>query len=192
MNRLVFLMSVAAVAVVAALVGCAGERQGLVCDEMEYRLNTMTYSPDQRAYAEEELRVCREQEAEKKAAGAASRQSIYDRFAASDSTKEKSTAASNAAVNSNGEASESSDGGNGAISVSEALKDSSGEKTVSIYDRYRLLHSFRHLDSGGLIGRGFRRCSNTFLPFTPGKLQKTGQKRHESGDSTICSCCLHF
>lgn len=133
MNRLVFLMSVAAVAVVAALVGCAGERQGLVCDEMEYRLNTMTYSPDQRAYAEEELRVCREQEAEKKAAGAASRQSIYDRFAASDSTKEKSTAASN----SNGEASESSDGANGAISVSEALKDSSGEKTVSIYDRYK-------------------------------------------------------
>ena len=137
MNRLVFLMSVAAVAVVAALVGCAGERQGLVCDEMEYRLNTMTYSPDQRAYAEEELRVCREQEAEKKAAGAATRQSIYDRFAASDSTKEKSTAASNAAVNSNGEASESSDGANGAISVSEALKDSSGEKTVSIYDRYK-------------------------------------------------------
>jgi len=137
MNRLVFLMSVATVAVVAALVGCAGERQGLVCDEMEYRLNTMTYSPDQRAYAEEELRVCREQEAEKKAAGAATRQSIYDRFAASDSTKEKSTAASNAAVNSNGEASESSDGVNGAISVSEALKDSSGEKTVSIYDRYK-------------------------------------------------------
>ena len=66
MNRLVFLMSVATVAVVAALVGCAGERQGLVCDEMEYRLNTMTYSPDQRAYAEEELRVCREQEAEKR------------------------------------------------------------------------------------------------------------------------------
>ena len=60
MNRLVFLMSVATVAVVAALLGCAGERQGLVCDEMEYRLNTMTYSPDQRAYAEEELRVCRE------------------------------------------------------------------------------------------------------------------------------------
>ena len=138
MNRLVFLMSVAAVAVVAALVGCAGERQGLVCDEMEYRLNTMTYSPDQRAYAEEELRVCREQEAEKKAAGAASRQSIYDRFAASDSTKEKSAATSNAvAGNSNGEASENSDGADGAISVSEALKDSSGEKTTSIYDRYK-------------------------------------------------------
>ena len=35
MNRLVFLMSVATVAVVAALVGCAGERQGLVSDEMD-------------------------------------------------------------------------------------------------------------------------------------------------------------
>lgn len=132
MNRLVFLMSVAAVAVVAALVGCAGERQGLVCDEMEYRLNTMTYSPDQRAYAEEELRVCREQEAEKKAAGAASRQSIYDRFAASDSTKSRS-----AADNSNGSASEKSSGASDDVSVSEALKDSSGEKTVSIYDRYK-------------------------------------------------------
>ena len=126
-------MSVATVAVVAALVGCAGERQGLVCDEMEYRLNTMTYSPDQRAYAEEELRVCREQEAEKKAAGAASRQSIYDRFAASDSTKEKSTAADN----SNGSASEKASGASDDVSVSEALKDSSGEKTVSIYDRYK-------------------------------------------------------
>jgi hypothetical protein len=39
--------------VVVWLAGCAGERQGFVCDEMEYRLNTMTYSPDQRAYAEE-------------------------------------------------------------------------------------------------------------------------------------------
>lgn len=106
------------------LMGCAGERQGLVCEEMEYRLNTMAYSPDQRAYAEEELRVCREEEALKKADGAAARKSIYDRFAATDSTK--SEAQSNA------------DGENSAreISVSEALKDSSGEKTVSIYDRY--------------------------------------------------------
>ena len=64
------------------LVSCAGERQGLVCEEMEYRLNTMTYSPDQRAYAEEELRVCREEEALKKAEGAATRKSIYNRFAA--------------------------------------------------------------------------------------------------------------
>ena len=77
--------------VAAVLVGCAGERQGLVCEEMEYRLNTMTYSPDQRAYAEEELRVCREEEAQKKSEGAAQRQSIYDRFAASDSSKSKLT-----------------------------------------------------------------------------------------------------
>ena len=79
MNRItVWLFLGAAV----ALIGCAGERQGLVCEEMEYRLNTMTYSPDQRAYAEEELRVCREEESQKKAEGAAKRQSIYDRFAA--------------------------------------------------------------------------------------------------------------
>ena len=45
--------------------GCAGERQGIVCEEIEYRLNTMTYSPDQRAYMENELRTCREDEAKK-------------------------------------------------------------------------------------------------------------------------------
>lgn len=103
------------------LLGCAGERQGLVCEEMEYRLNTMTYSPDQRAYAEEELRVCREEEAQKKAAGAAQRKSIYDRYAATDS-------ASVAVGDSSGASQD--------ISVSEALKDSSGQETVSIYDRY--------------------------------------------------------
>ena len=111
----VILFAIAAVGTVFVLWGCAGERQGFVCDEMEYRLNTMTYSPDQRAYAEEELRVCREEEAQKKADGAAARQSIYDRFAASDTT--------------------SSAGAE--VSVSEALKDSSGEATTSIYDRYK-------------------------------------------------------
>jgi hypothetical protein len=123
MNRItVWLFLGAAV----ALIGCAGERQGLVCEEMEYRLNTMTYSPDQRAYAEEELRVCREEESQKKAEGAAKRQSIYDRFAASDSTKKSSTDSS-----SNAKSTEKD------ISVSNALKDSSGVETQSIYDRYK-------------------------------------------------------
>ncbi len=118
MNRFVVWMSAVAVAVLA---GCAGERQGLVCDEMEYRLNTMTYSPDQRAYAEEELRVCREQETQKKAEGAAARQSIYDRFAASDSSKAAASADT--------------------IPVSSESADSSDEKTVSIYDRYKSVNS---------------------------------------------------
>lgn len=85
MKKLVFAFGMLMVCL--ALVSCAGERQGLVCDEMEYRLNTMTYSPDQRAYAEEELRVCRADEEQKKTEGAATRKSIYDRFAASDTTK---------------------------------------------------------------------------------------------------------
>lgn len=110
--------------VVAVLVGCAGERQGLVCDEMEYRLNTMTYSPDQRAYAEEELRVCREEEAQKKSEGAAQRQSIYDRFAASDTSKAKLSDSTKA-------------GKDGEVSVTKALQDSSGVETTSIYDRYK-------------------------------------------------------
>ena len=106
------------------LSGCAGERQGLVCEEMEYRLNTMTYSPDQRAYAEEELRVCREEEAQKKAEGAAQRQSIYDRFAASDTSKSKLMDSTKA-------------GSDGEVSVTKALQDSSGVETTSIYDRYK-------------------------------------------------------
>lgn len=110
--------------VVMMLAGCAGERQGLVCEEMEYRLNTMTYSPDQRAYAEEELRVCREEEAQKKAAGAAQRQSIYDRFAASDTSKAKLADSTKA-------------GKDGEVSVTKALQDSSGVETTSIYDRYK-------------------------------------------------------
>ena len=109
--------------VAVALIGCAGERQGLVCDEMEYRLNTMTYSPDQRAYAEEELRVCREEESQKKAEGAATRQSIYDRYATSNGKSQK--------VSSNAESTDKD------VSVSEALKDSSGVETTSIYDRYK-------------------------------------------------------
>lgn len=109
----------------AFFVSCAGQRQGLVCEEIEYRLNNMSYSPDQRYYMEEELRTCREEEAKKKGEGAESRKSIYERFASQDSTKRVHTAGDSLS----GE--ESSD-----ISVSEMLKDSSGKETTSIYDRY--------------------------------------------------------
>ncbi|SHK77088.1 hypothetical protein [Fibrobacter sp. UWEL] len=110
MDKLVWLFFVL---LVALFTSCAGERQGLVCEEIEYRLNTQTYSPDQRAYIEEELRVCREEEAQKKGADAQSRQSIYDRFAA-DTSKSRSQD----------------------VSVSKALQDSSEQETVSIRDRY--------------------------------------------------------
>ncbi len=113
MNKLLVLLFVA---LAGLLVSCAGERQGLVCDEIEYRLNTMTYSPDQRAYMEEELRTCRDEEAQKRGADAASRQSIYDRYAASDSSSKSESPRE--------------------ISVSDALQDSSGVETESIYDRY--------------------------------------------------------
>jgi hypothetical protein len=112
------------------LASCAAERQGVVCDEIEYRLNTMTYSPDQRAFAEEELRVCREEEAQKKGEAAARRQSIYDRFASSDTSKKvDSTQVGDSASAGAHDASQD-------VSVSELMKDSSGEKTTSIYDRY--------------------------------------------------------
>lgn len=94
---------------------CAGERQGLVCEEIEYRLNSFTYSPDQRAYMEEELRTCRADEAEKKRGSAEARRSIYERYAASDSAKALDTAD---------------------VSVSTMLRDSSGVQTTSIYERY--------------------------------------------------------
>lgn len=105
------------------LYACAGERQGLVCSEIQYRLDTQTYSPDQRAYMENELRECREEEAKKRGADAQSRQGIYERYAA--------TQADTA----------SADSTKGDISVSEALKDSSGQETISIYDRYKMVDS---------------------------------------------------
>ena len=71
----------------ACLVSCAGQRQEVVCDEIEYRYNSMSYSPDQRVFMEEELRACREEEAKKKQASAETRKSIYERFAAQDTTK---------------------------------------------------------------------------------------------------------
>lgn len=100
------------------LVSCAGERQGVVCDEIEYRLNTMAYSPDQRAYIEDELRTCREEEAQKKAGSAEARRSIYERYATQNPQDTTNMAAPED------------------ISVSEALKDSSGVQIESIYDRY--------------------------------------------------------
>ena len=112
------------VLVSALFVSCAGERQGLVCSEIQYRLDTQTYSPDQRAYIEEELRVCREEEAKKRGADAQTRQGIYERYAASGQAD-----------------SASADSAKDNISVSEALKDSSGQETVSIYDRYKAVDS---------------------------------------------------
>jgi threonine dehydrogenase-like Zn-dependent dehydrogenase len=110
---------------VCLLVSCAGQRQGLVCEEIEYRLNSMSYSPDQRYYMEEELRTCREEEAKKKGSSGQSQKSIYERYASQDSTKKVYTEGDTIP------AQESND-----VSVSEMLRDSSGKETVSIYERY--------------------------------------------------------
>lgn len=115
MNKVVGFVAFLAVAL---LVGCAGERQGFVCEEIEYRLNTMTYSPDQRAYMEEELRTCRVEEAKKKNESGQSNGSIYERFANTENTS-------------------SGDSSNVEIPVQTLLQDSSEEKATSIYDRYK-------------------------------------------------------
>lgn len=78
------------------LVSCAGQRQEVVCDEIEYRYNSMSYSPDQRVFMEEELRACREEEAKKK--GSSGQKSIYERYASQDSTKAVHTASDSAAT----------------------------------------------------------------------------------------------
>jgi len=78
------------------LVSCAGQRQGVVCDEIEYRYNSMSYSPDQRVFMEEELRACREEEAKKKQGSAEARRSIYERFASQDTTSKIHTASDSA------------------------------------------------------------------------------------------------
>ena len=100
--------------VVLLFAGCASERQGLVCEEIEYRLSTLNYSPDQRAYLENELSTCREEESKKKGETGQPGKSIYERYAnkdVKDSTKD--------------------------IPVSTLLQDSSEERTMSIYDRYK-------------------------------------------------------
>ena len=101
-------------AVAFLLDGCASERQGLVCEEIEYRLSTLNYSPDQRAYLENELSTCREEESKKKGETGQPGKSIYERYAntdVKDTTKD--------------------------IPVSTLLRDSSEERTMSIYDRYK-------------------------------------------------------
>ena len=110
----------AVVAVTLVFQACAGERQGLVCSEIQYRLDTQTYSPDQRAYIENELNECRAEEAKKRGADSVWRQGIYERYAATNKAD-----------------SASADSGSSVISVSKALEDSSAEATVSIYDRYK-------------------------------------------------------
>ena len=117
MNKIV-LWTFSAFAMALLFVGCAGERQGLVCEEIEYRLNTMTYSPDQRAYMENELNTCREEESRKKSESGQTKTSIYERYA-------------------NTESASTVDSSKVEIPVSTLLKDSSDEKTTSIYDRYK-------------------------------------------------------
>lgn len=78
----------------ALLCGCASQRTRATCAETEYRLNSMSYSPDQRAFLEEELRQCRELQAEQEKDDVLTNKikgSIYERFsadsAAADSAK---------------------------------------------------------------------------------------------------------
>ena len=109
-----FILSTTLFFAVAAITSCASHRHGVVCEEIEYRLNSMGYSPDQRAFMEEELRQCRADEERKAQSEAATRQSIYDRFKA-DTTKKDTQA----------------------VSVQTLMQDSSEQKTVSVYDRYQ-------------------------------------------------------
>ena len=116
MNKL--FIAVCAFGIALLFEGCAGERQGFVCEEIEYRLNSMTYSPDQRAYMEEELRTCREEETKKKNESGMGGGNIYERYA-------------------NMEGVQQGDSSKNEIPVSTLLQDSSEEKTTSIYDRYK-------------------------------------------------------
>lgn len=64
---------------------CASQRTRATCAETEYRLNSMSYSPDQRAFLEEELRQCRAEQAEQEKDDVITNKikgSIRERFAA--------------------------------------------------------------------------------------------------------------
>lgn len=49
---------------VLLLIGCASQRQKPVCAEIQYRLDHLGQSPDQRAWLEDELRDCEAQQEE--------------------------------------------------------------------------------------------------------------------------------
>ncbi len=49
---------------VLLLIGCASQRQKPVCAEIQYRLDHIDQSPDQRAWLEDELRDCKAQQEE--------------------------------------------------------------------------------------------------------------------------------
>ena len=111
----------AVVAVTLVFQACAGERQGLVCSEIQYRLDTQTYSPDQRAYIENELNECRAEEAKKRGADSVWRQGIYERYAATNKAD-----------------SASADSGSSVISVSKALEDSSQPLAIYQFSNHRI------------------------------------------------------
>lgn len=82
-----------------AFVACASQRQKPVCAEIEYRLDHMAYSPDQRAWQEDELRQCKaEQEEYEKSDSITNKfkKSIYEMYEESkkDSSKVSSSSAS--------------------------------------------------------------------------------------------------
>lgn len=52
------------ITVLLFLVACASQRQKAVCSEIEYRLESLGHSADQRAFIEEELRQCKTQQKE--------------------------------------------------------------------------------------------------------------------------------
>lgn len=75
------------------LVSCASQRTRATCAETEYRLNSMSYSPDQRAFLEEELRQCRAEQAELEKDDVITNKitgSIRERFAADSAAKAES------------------------------------------------------------------------------------------------------
>ncbi|MCK9181546.1 MAG: hypothetical protein M0P13_01520 [Fibrobacteraceae bacterium] len=82
-----------------AFAACASQRQKPVCAEIEYRLDHMAYSPDQRAWQEDELRQCKaEQEEYEKSDSITNKfkKSIYEMYEESkkDSSKGSSTSSS--------------------------------------------------------------------------------------------------
>lgn len=86
---------VAIIFIVSLMIGCASQRTRATCAETEYRLNSMSYSPDQRAFLEEELRQCRAEQAEQEKDDVITNKvvgSIRDRFAADSAAKAKEKA----------------------------------------------------------------------------------------------------
>lgn len=109
--------------------GCASQRQKPVCAEIQYRLDHMDQSPDQRAWLEDELRDCKAQQEEYAKSDTLTnkvKKSIYELYEESkkDSSKTSVATSSSSSLPSSSSVASSADSSSGISSAAEQSSSS--------------------------------------------------------------------